>query len=269
MAQGISDLARLGAKQAPPLRPLLDSIDKASAKVEKQTRMIEMIFDFYMPFVHDHRFVFFADALKRLQDRLPEHEKAWGFTPEEICWRDYWLNVHMPGMHRYVFPLLEEKLKKHKKPFYTYEDLVDLFTASTDNFGRRVAMQRLTDTGIERYTYDDLQIRARRAKKLLEHKGLQKGQRVLIASENRPEWGMSYFGILEADGTAVPVDAELHLTEIMNLVRSCEAFALILSDEGEVLAGHLRVSDSPSELRLASGQRYRAVSTQEAPDYSH
>lgn len=230
-AQRVSDLARRGAKQAPPLRPVLKSIDEASAKIEKQTRLIEMIFDVYMPFVHDHRFVFHAHNLEKIQARLPEHEKSWGFTPEDICWRDYWLNIHMPGMHRYVFPLLEEKLKRHKKPFYTYEDLTDLFTASTENFGRRVAMQRLTEEGIERYTYRDLQERAHRVRTLLHRRGLSKGQRVLIASENRPEWGMSYFGIVEAEGTAVPVDSELRLAEILNLARSCQAFGLIASDD--------------------------------------
>jgi hypothetical protein len=41
----------------------------------------------------------------------------------------------------------------------------------------------------------------------------------MLMSENRPEWGIAYFAILLAGGTAVPLDKELTPAEVVNLAR--------------------------------------------------
>src|SRR5947209_11238980 len=43
--------------------------------------------------------------------------------------------------------------------------------------------------------------------------------RVLLASHNAPEWGISYFGVLKAGATCVPVDPESSTEELVNLDR--------------------------------------------------
>jgi long-chain acyl-CoA synthetase len=58
----------------------------------------------------------------------------------------------------------------------------------------------------------------------------------MLMSENRPEWGISYFGILMAGATSVPLDAALSLTELANLVRASGSKVLIISaDDSERL----------------------------------
>ena len=45
------------------------------------------------------------------------------------------------------------------------------------------------------------------------------GDKVMLLSENRPEWGITYFGILKAGGVVVPVDWQSSGDEVQNLRR--------------------------------------------------
>ena len=36
--------------------------------------------------------------------------------------------------------------------------------------------------------------------------GVKKGDRVVLAAKNHPDWAIAYFGIVRAGATAVPVD---------------------------------------------------------------
>lgn len=59
--------------------------------------------------------------------------------------------------------------------------------------------------------------------------GVQKGQRVGILSENRPEWGMAYLAILQAGGVVVPIDSLLKPQEIANVINQADTQILFVS----------------------------------------
>ncbi len=232
-ADAVASFAGAARKSVPgPLGGLFKGVEQTARQVEKQSRLAQMILDIFLPFIHDNAYTFRSDSLANLQALLPPEEQAvLGFRPESIDWRDYWLNVAMPGLHKHVFPLIDEKFSKPRKKPYTYQDLLDLFDASTENYRSRVALQQLTADGTRRITYAQIRERALRAAGHLRAAGLQDGDRALLLSENRPEWGMAYFGILKAHGVAVPVDHELSLFEVLNIARSCTAAALITSEK--------------------------------------
>ncbi|MDH4231399.1 MAG: AMP-binding protein [Nitrospirota bacterium] len=56
----------------------------------------------------------------------------------------------------------------------------------------------------------------------LVHAGVQKGDRVAIIAENRPEWCAAYLSVLTAGGIAVPMDPQLGPGEIRNLLHDSE-----------------------------------------------
>src|SRR5690606_12741262 len=85
------------------------------------------------------------------------------------------------------------------------------------------------DGSADRFTYGQLRDRAVRAALYLAACGVEGGDRVLLLSENRPEWAMAFFGIVRAGATAVPVDAEASVEEIGNIVRRCRARAIVAS----------------------------------------
>ncbi len=63
------------------------------------------------------------------------------WNPESYDWYDYWLNTHMPGLKKWVFPTLEEDMRAQPRRIYTHRDLVELFETSTKRHATRVAMR--------------------------------------------------------------------------------------------------------------------------------
>lgn len=85
-----------------------EAADKLAKNTESSTRrlrQIEDVLDLFQPFTHDHYLVFECRAV----DRHPVLEDNLRFAPENIEWRSYWLDVHMPGLRRWCFPAYENK----------------------------------------------------------------------------------------------------------------------------------------------------------------
>ena len=192
-----------------------------------------------MPFLHDRKYVFRADRTRALFGRLSAaDQQALIWDPETINWRHYWLDVHMPGLEKWVFPSLEEEFQAKPRTFYTYKDLLELFDATTKHHRQRTAMRQMPPVDKDgnlvgeprRYTYGDLQAMATHGAVALAARGVAPGDKVMLVSENRPEWGITYFAALKAGATCVPVDANASADEITNLVRSSRARVVVISD---------------------------------------
>ena len=59
-----------------------------------------------------------------------------------------------------------------------------------------------------------------------------------------PEWGLTYFGIIKAGATAIPVDPASSIDEIVNFATAGEASAIVISpklfEENPDLANRLK-----------------------------
>ncbi len=77
-----------------------EDLAKTADKAQRKLRQIEEVLELFMPFTYDHYMVFKARALEKHEVVEPEFR----FTPEEIDWRKYWLECHMPGLRRWCFP---------------------------------------------------------------------------------------------------------------------------------------------------------------------
>ena len=118
-----------------------------------------------MPFIYEREYVFRCDNIRALYARLTPHDRALlRWDPDDISWRQYWLDVHMRGLEKWIFPNLEEEFKARPKSVYTYRDLSRCSTATTKHHRHRTAMRLLPSPDGEgrelepqRYTYADLQ----------------------------------------------------------------------------------------------------------------
>lgn len=198
--------------------------------VEVQTREAQEAFEMFLPFTVENEYIFRSDNVRALFARIREDEQqllTW--NPESIDWYDYWLHTHLPGLKKWVLPTLEEDMRAQPKRVYTYRDLVELFETTTKRHATRVAMRIERDGRREQYTYSDLRELATRAASFFAAHGIKSADRVILFSHNAPEWGMTYFGVLKAGATCIPVDAESSTNEVVNFAGAGAAAAIVIS----------------------------------------
>jgi len=220
----------------------------------------EAVFDLFLPFIHDSAPIFRCDHMRALFGRLlPQDRLALLWAPETIEWRDYFLKLHLPGLEKWIFPSLDEEFQARPRPVYTYRDLVEMFEAAAKAYRSRTAMRLLPALGDsgepaghgQRYTYRGLLSRADDVAEALRRLELPLGGKVMLLSENRPEWAITYFGILKAGGVVVPVDREAALDEVLNIARFAGLFAAVVSDKvQERLAVRQALSDELPQIKV-------------------
>jgi long-chain acyl-CoA synthetase len=226
---GVPRLTALGERA----RQKLDDVAQLS-------RQGEGVFDLFLPFTYDNAPIFRCDHTRRLFASLSPHDRTLlRWTPEQINWREYFLGVHLPGLEKWIFPSLDEEFTARPKPVYTYKDLLEMLEAATKAYRGRTAMRLLPPLDADgepvghgqRYTYRELLDRANRVSQTLRRLGVAVGDKVMLLAENRPEWGITYFGILKAGAVVVPVDREASLDEVLNIARWAGLKAAVVSDK--------------------------------------
>ncbi|HEX9507195.1 MAG TPA: AMP-binding protein, partial [Myxococcales bacterium] len=216
---------------APKVSALLTRASEKLTEIEQQATSVAALVELFMPFLWDNRYVFRCDNTRSVYRAMcPEDRARIPWDPEAINWREYFLEVHLPGLEKWVFPGFEEETER-RRVTAAHRDLLELFEASVHAFRHRVAFRMVEDTTEERFTYGQVDRYAGRIGSFLMHSSVKPGDRVMLISENRPEWGMAYFGILRAGATAVPVDAELSEPEVVNIARTSRAAACLISEE--------------------------------------
>jgi len=257
---------------------IVSDVQKSVEKFEQTTQETIDAFAMFKPFLIDNEYLYRADNVRALMSLVKEKEKQLlPWYPEKLDWYDYWLKVHFPGLRKWVLPQLEEDLKIQERRSYTYKDLLDLFDTSVKRFPTRVAMRIERNGKKEQYTFEDVRELTLRAAGFLASKGIggnphvSKGEkssdrkesaladarasvtlhqakqdRVILFSNNMPEWGLTYFGILKTGATAIPIDPASSIDEIVNFAKAGEASAIILSpklaDENPELAEKLKAA---------------------------
>jgi len=247
---------------------LADVIDRAKQtieRVEELTSETAEAFEMFRPFMVENAYIFRADNVRSLFSRIRKDERhLLPWHPETIDWYDYWMNVHFPGLKKWVFPTLEEDMRAKPKRVYTYRDLLELFETSTKRHATRVAMRVERDGREEQYTYANLRELATRAAAFLASEGVKPTDRVMLLSNNAPEWGMSYFGVLKAGATCIPVDPQSTTDEIVNFARAGSATGIIISEEldGE----HADLKERLAEAGLSETRIWRFGEVFAMPD---
>jgi len=90
-------------------------------------------------------------------------------------------------------------------------------------------------------TYAALECDASRFARLLQDRGVEKGDRVLIWAPNMPEWVVCFFGCLRAGATLVPLDVRSAPDFVASVVRQTEPVLAVLSRTTERLAERIAV----------------------------
>lgn len=138
-----------------------------------------------------------------------EDKKKLRWTPEAIDWADWMMNVQMPAIEKRIMPEMDKRLVKEPRPLAAHATLVSLVDEMAERHGSALALQQMTDEGLTRVTFDDVKHRAAAVAARLAALGVTKGDRVVLAGDNHPDWAIAYIGVVRAGAAAVPVDPAL------------------------------------------------------------
>ncbi|MEE9554227.1 MAG: AMP-binding protein, partial [candidate division Zixibacteria bacterium] len=109
------------------------------------------------------------------------------------------------------------------------KSLIEVLRGSRDRFGDVPCMKRYDGEKFVDISYNDFTDQVFRIAKGLLALGFQKDDKVALLSENRPEWGASYLGVLAGGCVDVPLDALLKIAGWSHILRDSQARALIVS----------------------------------------
>ncbi len=78
------------------------------ARQERDLERVIKLVALFEPFILHNDHVFEAANVERLSAALPADERAaFGYDPRSVDWWDYWINVHIPALRKWCYPLIE------------------------------------------------------------------------------------------------------------------------------------------------------------------
>lgn len=110
-------------------------------------------------------------------------------------------------------------------------NIIEFLEEGNKRYGDKTALQIKDGKEYRKISYIELMNRAVDVSATLIKSGLQKGDRVAIISENRPEWAVAFFGIIFSGGIVVPLDVRLKEKELTYILNDCGAEYVFVSDD--------------------------------------
>ena len=104
-----------------------------------------------------------------------------------------------------------------------------MFRENVERFSNRIAIRYYQEEVWEQITYSEMDKAVTTTAAGLLAIGTQKGAKIAIMSENRPEWMICYFAIATTGGVAIPLDAHLGEDEAAHILNHSEAEVLFCS----------------------------------------
>jgi long-chain acyl-CoA synthetase len=87
------------------------------ARRERELARVEKLIELYEPFILHNEHVFQAEKVELLSHALPSEERdAFAYDPHSIDWYDYWINIHVPALRKWCYPLLEGRALESRPP---------------------------------------------------------------------------------------------------------------------------------------------------------
>ena len=94
-----------------PLPMMRSPLIRRQRDLDKVTKLVEL----YEPFILHNEYVFEARNVEILSALLPEEERqAFVYDASYIDWWDYWINVHIPALRKWSYPLIEGRPVENK-----------------------------------------------------------------------------------------------------------------------------------------------------------
>jgi long-chain acyl-CoA synthetase len=112
--------------------------------------------------------------------------------------------------------------------------IYQMLQESKERFGPRQALGYRTDDGYSYLTYSDLWERVRSFRRGLTALGVKKGDRIVLLSDNRPEWAITDLAAQSLGVVTVAIYPTLPAAQVQYLVTDSVARVLVVSDKKQL-----------------------------------
>ncbi len=87
------------------------------AKAERSLERVEKLIELFEPFILHNEHDFVADNVEKLSQALvPEEKQVFGYDTAGLDWWEYWINIHIPALRRWTYPLIEGRPLEAREP---------------------------------------------------------------------------------------------------------------------------------------------------------
>ena len=118
---------RYNRMSAPAQRAIVKSIQRIMsplplkkaplAKAERNLERVEKLIELFEPFILLNEHDFAAENIERLSRALvPEEQDDFGYNTRSLDWWEYWINIHIPALRRWTYPLIEGRPLEVRPP---------------------------------------------------------------------------------------------------------------------------------------------------------
>ncbi len=86
-------------------------------RAERNLERLEKLIELFEPFILLHEHDFAAENIEKLSFALVPEEKAeFGYDTRSLDWWEYWINIHIPALRRWTYPLIEGRPLEARPP---------------------------------------------------------------------------------------------------------------------------------------------------------
>jgi thioester reductase-like protein len=118
---------RYNRMSAPAQKAIVKSIQRIMAplqlkktplvKAERSLERVEKLIELFEPFILLNEHDFAADNIEKLSHALvPEEREEFGYDTRSIDWWEYWINIHIPALRKWTYPLIEGRPLEARPP---------------------------------------------------------------------------------------------------------------------------------------------------------
>jgi nucleoside-diphosphate-sugar epimerase len=99
------------------MAPLPSAMKKPLAKTERNLERVEKLVGLFEPFILHNEHDFVADNVEKLSQALSAEEKeVFGYDTAGLDWWEYWIDIHIPALRRWTYPLIEGRPLEPREP---------------------------------------------------------------------------------------------------------------------------------------------------------
>lgn len=127
---------------------------------------------------------------------------------------------------------IKDSLERREKSLYDknyYDNMLALMQLKSDANAPVKALSIKNKDSWSELSYIELSRQAKNFGNYLIDKGIQRGDRIAILSESRPEWAIALFASIQTGAITVPLDVKLTIPELTSILSDCLPRVLCVS----------------------------------------